>query len=156
MASQTDIQHHLGRTAISHLILPGSAIPAGTWVTATARFTNATLGALPIARVRYTVIGKTCIAIYVMSQTSAGTMSAGTLLLALPLPNSDQTGVMGFGRLTSNTSGDAVISAIGGQNVVSMTATRNDAGPQSVTNAAFGPNLNATWDLNLTVFYEIA
>jgi hypothetical protein len=156
MASRTDIQQHFGRVQADSVKLAGALAPMGEWVAASAPILGATLGAGASSIVRYTVIGKTCIATYQIVQSGAGTAS-GSLNVFLPLQaRSGSSGLSGHGVLTA-TSGTAIVSTSpNGVDRVLLFATTNAAGPSLISDTVFGIDDNAAWNLQFTVTYEIA
>lgn len=157
MTSRTDIQHHFGRVQAENIKLAGSPVSLGEWVQTKAVLTGGTLGGGAAATniLRYTVIGKTCIATYKLSQAVAGTAS-GTLQLSLPFRAATDQMVHGAGMILSNTSGAAVLTTTAFDPFsVNLFVTSNAAGPSLVSDSVFGLDDNTSWSLSLTVTYEL-
>lgn len=157
MASRTDIQHHFGRVQAENIKLAGSPVSLGEWVQTKAVLTGGTLGGGSAATniLRYTVIGKTCIATYKLSQTVAGTAS-GPLRLSLPLRAASDQMTSGSGMIVSNASGSAVLTTTSFDPFsLNLFVTSNAAGPSLVSDSAFGLDDNTSWSLSLTIAYEL-
>ena len=156
MASRTDIQQHFGRVQADSVKLSGALAPMGEWVQTKAVLSSGNaLGAGTVNELRYTVIGKTCIATYFLSQTSAGTAS-GNLEIFLPI-RAKNLEVTGHGSIVSTTSGTGIVtSQFNGADSFLLLATTSGAGPSFVSATVFGLDDNATWSLHFTVTYEIA
>ena len=158
MSSRTDVQHHFGRVQAENIKLAGAPASMGEWVSTKATFNSGNaLGTNAVNEVRYTLIGKTCIATYFLGQSSGAGTASGNLEISLPLPSKSFVTVNGSGTIISNVSGTGVVTSLGtGSNGFLLNVTRNDVGPSLVSSTVFGLDDNSTWSLQFTVIYEVA
>lgn len=157
MASRTDIQQHFGRVQADSVKLSGALAPMGEWVQTKAVLSSGNvLGTGTSNDLRYTVIGKTCIATYFLGQTAAGTAS-GNLEIFLPVRAKSVLSISGHGDLSATTSGQCIVTSKGNSaDSFLLLATTSGAGPSLVSDTVFGLDDNTTWTLRFTVTYEIA
>lgn len=158
MTSRTDIQQHFGRVQADSIKLPGAPAPMGEWVLTKAGINSGNaLGSNPVNELRYTVIGKTCIATYLLGQAGGAGTASGNLELFLPIRAKSLLTINGHGSINSNTSGVGIVTSQGNSaDSFLLLATTNAAGPSVVSATVFGLAANTAWTLFFTVTYEIA
>lgn len=167
----TDFHHRFGRVQSDSLqtkrIVVGSGTSAATgavlpvlgeaWLQLPVTFSSGSLGGTAVQVVNYTVIGKTCIAQYRLSQTATGT-STNILLFNLPIPAKPDVPIVGSGNLfTAGGTNDAVLTVINsGSNLFFGLRASDPTRLLTIGNNAFGPGFNVTWTAEWSVTYEIA
>jgi hypothetical protein len=136
--------------------------PQGTnvgavWLETTTTLAGGTQGANAIRSVRYTVMGKTCTAVYFVAHNGGAGTASTTLTMTLPFRARSVLHVVGSGVLTT-TSGNFQLTAFGGtETTFSLFATANGSGPEQISNSSASASrlTEDEWNAVFQITYEI-
>lgn len=157
---------HVDRIKVGRLeadtVVIGNVQSDGRWLQTSATLTGGALGTAPVNIVRYTVVGKTCFATYLVRHLGGAGTATAALTLSLPVPPanisaSGSTPACGAGFL-GTTTGFFQITPFIEAGVLLLLALANASGPEVLSQASTAGNrlTQADWRLELNVIYETA